>query len=45
MLNVVVVVVVTIFPGSFGSGERLDWENLRLARLVAAWSLGRARGD
>jgi hypothetical protein len=28
MENVVVVVVVTMREGSFGSAERFDWENL-----------------
>ena len=38
MENVVVVVVVTIRDGSFGSGIRLDWENLRDPRLFIASS-------
>ena len=37
--KVVVVVVVTMRVGSLGSGPRLDWENLRFARLRAASSL------
>lgn len=39
ILKVVVVVVVRIRAGSFGSGPRLDWENLREERLAAASSL------
>lgn len=35
------VVVVTMREGSRGSGPRLDWENLRFARLRAASSLGK----
>lgn len=36
--NVVVVVVVTILLGSFGSGILLDWENLRDPRFPMASS-------
>ena len=36
--NVVVVVVVTILEGSFGSGMRLDWENFSDPRLLIASS-------
>jgi hypothetical protein len=36
--KVVVVVVVTILEGSFGSGIRFDWENLRDPRLLIASS-------
>src|ERR1700704_1164210 len=36
--NVVVVVVVTIREGSFGSGMRLDWENFRDPKLLIASS-------
>ena len=39
MEKVVVVVVVTIRPGSLGSAALLDWENLREPRLDAASSL------
>jgi hypothetical protein len=39
MEKVVVVVVVTILEGSFGSGMRFDWENLREPRLVRASSV------
>lgn len=39
MENVVVVVVVTIRDGSFGSGIRFDWENLREPRFVIASSV------
>lgn len=38
MEKVVVVVVVTIRDGSFGSGMRLDWENLSEPRLLIASS-------
>jgi hypothetical protein len=38
MENVVVVVVVTILEGSFGSGIRFDCENLREPRLLIASS-------
>jgi hypothetical protein len=38
MENVVVVVVVTILEGSFGSGMRFDWANLRELRLLMASS-------
>jgi hypothetical protein len=37
--KVVVVVVVTILVGSFGSGMRFDWENLRDPRFVRASSV------
>lgn len=39
MENVVVVVVVTILDGSFGSGMRFDCENLREPRFVMASSV------
>jgi hypothetical protein len=39
MVKVVVVVVVMIRAGSFGSAARLDWENLREERLRHASSL------
>lgn len=38
MEKVVVVVVVTIREGSFGSGMRLDWENFSEPRLFIASS-------
>ena len=38
MEKVVVVVVVTILDGSFGSGMRLDWENFRDPKLLMASS-------
>jgi len=41
MVKVVVVVLVITRDGSLGSGTRLDWENLREARLAAASSLER----
>ena len=43
MVNVVVVVVVMILAGSFGSADRFDWENLRDDRLRHASSLGTRR--
>lgn len=39
MLKVVVVVVVMIREGSFGSGKRFDWENLSEERFAQASSL------
>jgi hypothetical protein len=36
--NVVVVVVVTIREGSFGSGMRFDWENFKDPKLLMASS-------
>lgn len=36
--KVVVVVVVTIREGSFGSGMRLDWENFNELKLLMASS-------
>lgn len=41
--NVVVVVVVTIRVGSLESAARVDWENLRAARLEQASSLWRCQ--
>lgn len=38
MENVVVVVVVTMREGSFGSGIRFDWENLSDPKLFIASS-------
>jgi len=42
--KVVVVVVVITREGSLGSGPRLDWENLREARLAAASSVEKEFG-